>query len=107
MGGSIVKGIYGWQLVDNNEKVVVKHFSGSILTEDMMKYIQPPLKRNPDRFIIHVETNDLRSNQDPETIARNILKVAYKTDTNKKFISSINHRHDNLNSKGRQVKIIP
>ena len=32
--------------------IVVKHFSGST-TEDMMKYIKPPLKRKPDRFIIH------------------------------------------------------
>ena len=53
----------------------MKHFSGST-TEDMMTYIKPPLKWNPDRFIIHVGTNDLRSNQEPETIARNIVEAA-------------------------------
>ena len=61
----------------------MKHFSGST-TEDMVTYIKPPPKRDPDRFMIHAETNDLRSNQDPETIARNITEVANnrKTDTN-------------------------
>ena len=54
----MVKDIYGWELSDNYEKVVVKQFSGST-TEDMMTYIKPPLKCNPDRFIIHVGTNDL------------------------------------------------
>ena len=53
-GDSMVKDIYGWELSDNNEKVVVKHFSGST-TEDMMTYIKP------NRFIIHVGINDLRS----------------------------------------------
>ena len=63
-------------------KVAVKHFSGS--TTHMMRYIKPPLKRNPDRFIIHVGKNNLRSDQDPETITRNIVEVANnsKTDRN-------------------------
>ena len=70
----MIKDIYGWDLSDNKEKVVAKHFSGST-TEDMMTYIKPPLKRNSDRFIIHVGTNDLRSNQDqePSSSLREIL----------------------------------
>ena len=68
VGDSMVKDIYGWEL--SYEKVVVKQFSGST-TEDMMKYIKPPLKCNPDRFIIHVGTNNLRSDQDRGTIVRN------------------------------------
>ena len=74
VGDSMVKDIYGWELSDNYEKVVVKQFSGST-TEDMMTYIKPPLKCNPDRFIIHVGTNDLRSDQDRETIVRNVVDV--------------------------------
>ena len=76
-------------------------------TEDMITYIKPPLKRNPDRFIIHVRTNDLRSNQELETIARNIVEVACnsKIDTNKVLISGRILRRDNLNGKGRQVNI--
>ena len=56
----MVKDIYRWELSDNS----------GLTTEDMT-YIKPPLKRKPDCFIIHVGTNDLRSDQDPETIARN------------------------------------
>ena len=103
VGNSIVKYIYGWEFSDNYEKVVVKQFSGST-TEDMMTYIKPPLKCNPDRFIIHVGTNDLRSDQDRETIVRNVVDVANnsKTDINKILISSIVPRRDNLNGKVRQ-----
>ena len=86
-----------WELSDNNEKVVVKYFSGST-TEDMMTWIKPRLKRNPDRFIIHVRTNDLRSDQENIEVANNS-----KTDTNKVLISSIVRARDNLNGKGRQV----
>ena len=71
----MVKDIYGSQLSDNYEKVVVKQFTGST-TEDIMTYIKPPLKCNPHRFIIHVGTNDLRSDEDRETIVRNVVDVA-------------------------------
>ena len=99
----MVKDIYGWELPDNYEKVVVKQFNGST-TEDMMTYIKPPLKCNPSRFIIHVGTNDLRSDQDRETIVRNVVDVANnsKTYINKILISKIVPRRDNLNGKVRQ-----
>ena len=73
----------------------------------MMTYIKSPLKRNPDHFIIHAGRNYLRSNQDPENIARNIVEVANKskTDTNKVLISMIVPRRYNLNGKGQQVNI--
>ena len=72
---SIIKDVYGWELSDREEKVVVKYFSGST-TEEMKTYIQPPLKRDPNRIIIHVGTNDLRSSQDPVTTAKNIIDIA-------------------------------
>ena len=106
MGDSIVSDTYRWELSDNNEKAVVKYFSEST-KENMMTYIKPLLKRNPDRFTIHVGPNDLGSNQDPNTIARNVAEVANngKPDTNKELISSIVPRHDNLIGKGHQVNI--
>ena len=106
VGDSMVKDIYGWELSDNYEKVAVKQFSRST-TEDMMTYTKPPLKCNHDRFIIHIGTNDLRSDQDRETIVRNVVDVANnsKTDINKILISSIVPRRDNLNGKVRQVNI--
>ena len=104
MGNSIAKDIYGWEFSDNYEKVVVKQFSGST-TEEMMTYIKPPLKCNPDRFIIYVGKNDLRSDQDRESIVRNVKDVVNnsKADINKILISSIVPRRDNLNGKVRHL----
>ena len=53
--------------------------------------IQPPLKRDPDRVFIHVGTNNLRSSQDPETIAKNTIDIAKNSTTNKNeiLVSSI------------------
>ena len=101
----MVKDIYGWELSDNYEKVVVKQFSGST-TKHTTTYIKPPLKRNPDRFIIHIGTNDLRSDQDRETIVRKVVEVNRKTHVNTVLISSIVPRRDNLNGKVRQVNIV-
>ena len=47
VGDSMVDNTYAWELSDDNKKVAVKHFSGST-AEDMMTYIKPLLKRNPD-----------------------------------------------------------
>ena len=68
----------------------MKHFSGST-TEDMKTYIQSPLKRDPDQVIINVGTNDLRSSQEPGTIAKNIIDFAKNsmTDKNEILVSSI------------------
>ena len=87
--------------------MVVKHFSGST-TEDMKTYIQPPVKRDPDRVIIHVGTIDLRFSEDPKTIAKNIIDIAKNSTTSKNeiLVSSIVPRRDNLNGKGRQVNNI-
>ena len=82
------------------------HFSGSA-TADMMTYIKPPLKRNPDCFIIHRRTSNLKSKQDPENIAINILENvnSSKNDTSKVLISSIVPRKYSLNGKGCLVII--
>ena len=103
----MIKDVYGWELSDRKEKVVVKYFSGST-TEDMKTYIQPPLKRNPDRVIIHVGAIDLRFSEDPKTIAKNIIDIAKNSTTSKNeiLVSSIVPRRDNLNGKGRQVNNI-
>ena len=99
--------IYGWELSYREEKMVVKHFSGSA-TEDMKTYIQSSLKSDPDRVSIHIGTNDLRSSHNPENIAKNIIHIVKNSTTNKNeiLVSSIVLRRDNLNGKGRQVNNI-
>ena len=103
----MIRDVYGWELPDREEKVAVKHFSWSTI-EDMKTYIQAPLKRDPDRVIVHVGTKDLRSSQDPETIAKNIIDIAKNCTANKNeiLVSNIVPRRDNLNGKGRQVNNI-
>ena len=103
----MIKDVFGLELSDREEKVIVKHFSRST-TEDMKTYIQPSLKRDSDLVIINVGTNDLGSSQDPETIAKNIIDIAKNSTTNKNkiLVSSIVPRRGNLNGKGRQVNNI-
>ena len=103
----MIKNVFGLELSDREEKVIVKHFSRST-TEDMKTYIQPSLKRDPDLVIINVGTNDLGSSQDPETIAKNIIDIAKNSTTNKNeiLVSSIVPRRDNLNGKSCQVNNI-
>ena len=69
-----------------------------------MTYVKPPVKSNPICFIFHVETNELRTNQNPQTIVRNIAEVIKnsKTCTNKVLISTIVPRRDNLNGQCHQ-----
>ena len=66
----------------------------------MKTYIQPPLKRDLDRVIIYLDTNELRSGQEPVIIAKNIIDIVKTSTTNK---SSIFLWRGNLNGKGRQV----
>ena len=103
----MVKDICGCESSDSYKKVVVKQFIEST-TEDTMTHIKPPLKCNPDHFIIPAGTNDLRSDHDRETIVRNAVYVANnsKTDINKILISSIVPQRDNLNGNVRQVNIV-
>ena len=45
VGDSIIRDVYGWELSEREEELVVKHFS-RLTTEDMKNDIQPPLKRD-------------------------------------------------------------
>ena len=105
LGDSIVKDVNGWKLSDENNKVVVKHFSGAKKKKDMESYIIPTLKQNPETIIIHSETNDLESHSSPEGITRDIinLKTSCKTQTNKVILSDIVPRYDTLNEKTTRV----
>ena len=84
--------------------ILLKSFSEST-TEDMRTYIKPPLKRDPNRVIIHVGTNDLRSSQAPKSIAKNTIDIAKnsKNDKNEIVIPCIKPRRHNLNGISCQV----
>ena len=87
-----------------NQRIYIKSFSGS--TIDCMKdYIKPSLKYDPDAIIIHIGTNDLRTEKEPTQIADEIinLALAVKTDENEVSTSAILPRNDELDDKGKMV----
>ena len=63
------------------------------------------MKLAPKQTILHCGTNNLPSNEDPETIAKNIMNLAknIKTDITKVAISGIIPRRDTFNHKAKQV----
>ena len=70
----------------------------------MKTNIKTLLKRDPD-CNIHVRRNNVKSSQDPETIAKNIIENAKNSSNskNKILISSVVPYRDSLNGKGRWV----
>ena len=104
MGGSLVKDIFGCEIFYKNDKVVVKLFGGST-TEDRRSYIKLPSKCDPNHFIIHADTNGLRSSKDPGTVGKNVIDIAknIKSGKNEVLISSIVSGRCNLNGKDHQV----
>ena len=103
----MIKKVFGDKLsrqLDNKHHVVVRSFGGA-KTRCMEDYIKPTVKLAPKQIILHCGTNNLRSNEDPETIAKNIMNLAknIKTDTTKVAISGIISRRDTFNHKNKQV----
>ena len=90
--------------LDNKHHVVIQSFGGA-KTKHMEYYFKPIVKLAPKQIIFHCGTNNLPSNEDPETIAKNIMNLAknIKTDTTKVAISGIIPRRDTFNHKAKQV----
>ena len=106
IGDSIIKDIkaYKMKFALPNERIYIKSFPGATIN-CMKDYIKPSLKYEPDKIIIHVGTNDLRTGKNPMEIAEEITKLAIdtKTDENEVTISGITTRNDELNDKGMKV----
>ena len=81
---------------EKNCKVYVKHFSGA-KNDSMINYSKTSLQDDSDHFILHVGTNNLKSEKRPECIAELIidLAVSLKIETREVSISTIIVRTDN------------
>ena len=55
----------------SNEKTFIKS------TADMKDYARPSQRYNPDVFILHAGSNDLRSTKSPNEISDEIVSVRY------------------------------
>ena len=100
IGDSTVKDIKSFKMrkaLSSSDKIYVKSFPGA-KSEDMIDYIKPSLKYNPDLLILHVGTNSLRSNKTSEEIAEDITKLATEAKSNAKdiIISGIIPRNDDV-----------
>ena len=106
LGDSIVKNVNGWQLSKSltNEKVFVKSFP-SATTKQMSTYVKPTLEEKTDTIILHTRTNDLRSEDEPDKIANDIVDVAVacKQTGWEVIISALLPRGDKFNDKAKEV----
>ena len=57
LGDPIVKELKEWELSDENNIIVTKHFSGAT-TDDMNSYIQPTISNDPEFIVLHCGTNE-------------------------------------------------
>ena len=97
IGDSMIKGIRSDKIGrSTGTNVVVKSFPGSTVNY-MKDYIEPSLRKKPDKIILHVGTNDIGRN-DPKSIAGNILQfhkqIKKKNPKTKVLTSSLFARYD-------------
>ena len=110
VGESIVRKVFGDKVsnfLNNIHHVVVRSFDGA-KTQCMEDYIKPTIKLSPNQIIIHCGTNNLPLNEEPKTIADNIINLAkkVKSDVHKVAISGIIPRRDLHNQKVKQANDI-
>ena len=74
LGDSMTRGINARNIRRSTSKnVIIRTFSGATIN-DMLDYIKPSLRLQPDHIIIHAGTNDLRSTE-ANAIIENISKL--------------------------------
>ena len=110
IGDSILKDIKPYQLkhkVKKGDKLYVQSYRGA-RTSAMKHHANASMEFNPDIFILHCGTNDLKLQKSPEEIANNILEIGLQlqSNDNEVFISGIVYRRDELNEKATKVNDI-
>ena len=89
-------------------KVTAKAFGGSTI-KNMEHYSKPPLEKNPELVILHIGTNDIKSDKSPSEIASNIHKLTKEMEQGKRkvAISALIPRNDSedLTKKSNMVNI--
>ena len=93
IGDSMIKDVKPWNMHCPDHKVYTKCFPGATV-QDMHYYVKPSQKQDPDTFILHIGTNNLRSDKTPQQIAEDIIELAQtmKTGANDIIISSLINR---------------
>ena len=81
--------------LSSKDRVYIKSFPGAKI-ECMEDYLKPSIKYNPDVFLLHCGTNDLRSEKNATEIATEIISLAnkLKKGENEIIISGLVERND-------------
>ena len=108
LGDSMVKKINGFYLTKNikHKYLVKKRPFSSAKTSCMQDNAKPTIREiNPEHIILHVGTNDLKSEKTGSQIANSIIELAnsLKNETNSIHVSLIDSRNENLNNKVNKV----
>ena len=74
-GDSMTKHLNGFKMSTAKTKVQVSTFAGCT-TLDMKDHINPILRKEPDKLIVHVGTNNLRGHETPTKCAEEIISLA-------------------------------
>ena len=102
----MLKLIDGRKMSNDNRKVYIKSFSGATTT-CMTDYIKPTQNYKPDCIIIDCGTNDLRTGEEPKSIAKRIMDLAISSerDENTICIPGIVPRNDKAILKEKAVNV--
>ena len=73
-GDSMIKHINGYKMSKANTKVRVSSFPGCT-TQDMADYIQPIIRKKPNKLVLHVGTNNQRNRENSTTCAKDIIQL--------------------------------
>ena len=73
LGDSVTRGINARNIRSTSKNAIIRTFSGATIN-DMLDYIKPSLRLQPDHIIIHAGTNDLKSTE-VNAIIENISKL--------------------------------
>ena len=94
---SLVKHIKGWELCDQSNKVITKHFSWA-KTTDRKSSILPAKSRNPENIVLYCVANDLKKEKSANEISNDITEFALmcKSDNNNVLVSGIVPRSDKI-----------
>ena len=74
-GDSMVKHLDGFKMSKTDTRVKVSTFPGCT-TLDMVDYVRPILRKNPQKLILHVGTNSLKGRETSIRCAQEIMKLA-------------------------------
>ena len=104
LGDSLVKDIKGWELSDQSNKVINKHFSRANTTVTK-SCLLPAKSRSPENIVLYWVANNLKKEKSANEISNDITECTLlcKSDNNNVLVSGIVPRSGKFNAKATEV----